>query len=154
MIPFQSNSTYSLFDLIRAEVKEKQLDVKRMKPLALAYIGDTIFDLYIRSRIVLTKEEAPNLMHTEAVQFVKAGSQAQMMKLILDDLTEEETEAFKRGRNQKSLTVPKNANLFDYKWATGFEALFGYLYVVGQEERLYELMKSATDRFEKGNKNE
>ncbi len=154
MIPFQSNSTYSLFDLIRAEVKEKQLDVKRMKPLALAYIGDTIFDLYIRSRIVLTKEEAPKLMHTEAVQFVKAGSQAQMMKLILDDLTEEETEAFKRGRNQKSLTVPKNANFFDYKWATGFEALWGYLYVVGQEERLYELMKSATDRFEKGNKNE
>ncbi len=141
----------SLFDLIRCEVSEQQLDVRRMKPLALAYIGDTVFDLYVRSKIVLTKEEAPKLMHTEAVHFVKAGSQAKMMKLIMDDLTDEETDAFKRGRNQKSLTVPKNASLMDYKWATGFEALLGYLYVIGKEERLYELMKLATDRFKKGN---
>ncbi len=140
----------SLFDLIRSEVSEQQLDIKRMKPLALAYIGDTVFDLYVRSRIVLTKEEAPKLMHTEAVRYVKAGSQAEMMKLIMDDLNEEEIDAFKRGRNQKSLTVPKNASLMDYKWATGFEALLGYLYVVGKEERLYELMKLATGRFQKG----
>ena len=146
-----SDQSNSLFDLIRGEVKEKRLDVKRMKPLALAYIGDTVFDLYVRSRIVLTKEEAPKLMHTEAVQYVKAGSQAEMMKLIMDDLTEDETDAFKRGRNQKSLTVPKNASLMDYKWATGFEALLGYLYVIGKEERLYELMNLATDRFQKGN---
>lgn len=151
MIYSENNGTPGLLGFIRTEVKDKQLDVKRMKPLALAYIGDTLFDLYIRSRIILTKEEAPKLMHTEAVQYVKAGSQAQMMKLILDDLTEEETEAFKRGRNQKSLTVPKNASLIDYKWATGFEALLGYLYVVGNEVRLYELMKLATERFEKGN---
>ena len=151
MIYSENNGTLGLLGFIRTEVKDKQLDVKRMKPLALAYIGDTLFDLYIRSRIILTKEEAPKLMHTEAVQYVKAGSQAQMMKLILDDLTEEETEAFKRGRNQKSLTVPKNASLIDYKWATGFEALLGYLYVVGNEVRLYELMKLATERFEKGN---
>ena len=146
-----SDRSNSLFDLICGEVKEKRLDVKRMKPLALAYIGDTVFDLYVRSRIVLTKEEAPKLMHTEAVHYVKAGSQAEMMKLIMDDLTEDETDAFKRGRNQKSLTVPKNASLMDYKWATGFEALLGYLYVIGKEERLYELMKLATDRFQKGN---
>lgn len=146
-----SEQNRSLFELIYGEVDGKQLDVKRMKPLALAYIGDTVFDLYVRSRIVLTKEEAPKLMHTEAVHFVKAGSQAQMMKLIMDDLTEEEMDAFKRGRNQKSLTVPKNAGLMDYKWATGFEALLGYLYVTGREERLYELMKLATDRFQKGN---
>ena len=151
MIYSENNGTPGLLGFIRTEVKDKQLDVKRMTPLALAYIGDTLFDLYIRSRIILTKEEAPKLMHTEAVQYVKAGSQAQMMKLILDDLTEEETEAFKRGRNQKSLTVPKNASLIDYKWATGFEALLGYLYVVGNEVRLYELMKLATERFEKGN---
>ena len=151
MMSYDSNSAKSLFDFIRLEVNDRKLDVKRMKPLALAYIGDTIFDLYIRSRIVLTKEEAPKLMHTEAVQFVKAGSQAQMMKLIMDELSEEEIEAFKRGRNQKSLTVPKNASLIDYKWATGFEALLGYLFVVGKEIRLYELMKLATERFEKGN---
>ncbi len=140
----------SLLSLIRKETAGHQLDVKRMKPLALAYIGDTVFDLYIRSRIVLTKEEAPKLMHTEAVQYVKAASQAQMMKQIMDALTEEEMEAFKRGRNQKSLTVPKNASLIDYKWATGFEALLGYLYILGREERLYELMRLATTRFEEG----
>lgn len=140
----------SLLSLIRKETAGHQLDVKRMKPLALAYIGDTVFDLYIRSRIVLTKEEAPKLMHTEAVQYVKAASQAQMMKQIMDALTEEEMEAFKRGRNQKSLTVPKNASLIDYKWATGFEALLGYLYILGREERLYELMRLATIRFEEG----
>ena len=141
----------SLLEMIRSEAGGQQLDIKRMKPLALAYIGDTLFDLYVRSQIVLTKEEAPKLMHTEAVHFVKAGSQAEMMKLIMDELTEEEIEAFKRGRNQKSLSVPKNASLIDYKWATGFDALLGYLYVHGKAERLYELMKMATDRFEKGN---
>ena len=140
----------SLLSLIRKETAGHLLDVKRMKPLALAYIGDTVFDLYIRSRIVLTKEEAPKLMHTEAVQYVKAASQAQMMKQIMDALTEEEMEAFKRGRNQKSLTVPKNASLIDYKWATGFEALLGYLYILGREARLYELMRLATKRFEEG----
>lgn len=140
----------SLLSLIRKETAGHQLDVKRMKPLALAYIGDTVFDLYIRSRIVLTKEEAPKLMHTEAVQYVKAASQAQMMKQIMDALTEEEMEAFKRGRNQKSLTVPKNASLIDYKWATGFEALLGYLYILGREARLYELMRLATKQFEEG----
>ena len=145
--------TESLLNLIRMETADQRLDVKRMKPLALAYIGDTIFDLYIRSRIVLTTEEAPKLMHTEAVRYVKAASQAQMMKQILDVLTEEEVEAFKRGRNQKSLTVPKNASLIDYKWATGFEALLGYLYVLGREERLYELMKLATQQLEEGKSN-
>ena len=137
--------------LIRREAEGKQLDDRRMKPLALAYIGDTLFDLYIRSQIVLTKEEAPKLMHTEAVQYVNAGSQAEMMKLIMNDLTKEEVEVFTRGRNQKSLTVPTNANLLDYKWATGFEALLGYLYVQGQDERLYEVMQLAVSRFRKGN---
>ena len=90
-------------------------------------------------------------MVKEAVQYVNAGSQAEMMKLIMNDLTKEEVEVFKRGRNQKSLTVPKNANLLDYKWATGFEALLGYLYVQGQDERLYEVMQLAVSRFRKGN---
>lgn len=138
-----------MLDKIWQETAEYQLDVKQIKPLALAYIGDTLYDLYIRSRLVLTKKEAPKLMHTEAVHYVKASSQAAMMKLIMEDLTEEEAEIFKRGRNQKSLTVPKNASLIDYKWATGFEALLGYLFVSQREERLYELMRLATDRFRK-----
>ncbi len=142
----------SILELIFEETSGEQLEVKQIKPLALAYIGDTLYDLYIRSRLVLTRQEAPKLMHTEAIHFVKASSQAAMMKLIMEDLTQEETAVFKRGRNQKSLTVPKNATLTDYKWATGFEALLGYLYVIKQEERLYTLMKLATDRFEEINR--
>lgn len=144
-----------LREKICREAGAQRLDISRMKPLALAYLGDTVFDLYIRSRIVLTREEAPKLMHTEAVQYVRAASQARMMKLIMEDLTEEEREVFRRGRNQKSLTVPKNCSLVDYKWATGFEALLGYLYIQGREERLYELMKLATERLaEEENANE
>ena len=84
--------------------------------MALAYVGDTVFDLYVRTQLVLTKEEAPKLMHTDAVYFVKASAQAQMAKYLLDSLNEKETAVFKRGRNQKSLSVPKNALLLDYKW--------------------------------------
>ncbi|MCI8632719.1 MAG: Mini-ribonuclease 3 [Lachnospiraceae bacterium] len=138
-----------ILELICQEAAGQQLEIKQIKPLALAYIGDTLYDLYIRSHLVLTKQETPKQMHVEAVHFVKASSQAKMMKLIMEDLTEEETEVFKRGRNQKSLTVPKNTTLVDYKWATGFEALLGYLYVTKQEERLYALMKLATDRFKR-----
>ena len=137
----------TLLEQIRQEIGERALDIRQVSPLALAYVGDTVFDLYVRTQLVLTKEEAPKLMHTDAVHFVKASAQAQMAKYLLDSLNEKETAVLKRGRNQKSLSVPKNALLLDYKWATGFEALLGYLYVTGQSERLYELMHGATEWF-------
>ncbi len=137
----------TLLEQMRQEIGERALDIRQVSPLALAYVGDTVFDLYVRTQLVLTKEEAPKLMHTDAVHFVKASAQAQMAKYLLDSLNEKETAVLKRGRNQKSLSVPKNALLLDYKWATGFEALLGYLYVTGQSERLYELMHRATEWF-------
>lgn len=137
----------TLLEQMRQEIGERALDIRQVSPLALAYVGDTVFDLYVRTQLVLTKEEAPKLMHTDAVHFVKASAQAQMAKYLLDSLNENETAVLKRGRNQKSLSVPKNALLLDYKWATGFEALLGYLYVTGQSERLYELMHRATEWF-------
>ncbi len=137
----------TLLEQMRQEIGERALDIRQVSPLALAYVGDTVFDLYVRTQLVLTKEEAPKLMHTDAVYFVKASAQAQMAKYLLDSLNEKETAVLKRGRNQKSLSVPKNALLLDYKWATGFEALLGYLYVTGQSERLYELMHRATEWF-------
>lgn len=137
----------TLLEQMRQEIGERALDIRQVSPLALAYVGDTVFDLYVRTQLVLTKEEAPKLMHTDAVHFVKASAQAQMAKYLLDSLNETETAVLKRGRNQKSLSVPKNALLLDYKWATGFEALLGYLYVTGQSERLYELMHRATEWF-------
>ena len=137
----------TLLEQMWQEIGERALDIRQVSPLALAYVGDTVFDLYVRTQLVLTKEEAPKLMHTDAVHFVKASAQAQMAKYLLDSLNEKETAVLKRGRNQKSLSVPKNALLLDYKWATGFEALLGYLYVTGQSERLYELMHRATEWF-------
>ena len=137
----------TLLEQMRQEIGERALDIRQVSPLALAYVGDTVFDLSVRTQLVLTKEEAPKLMHTDAVYFVKASAQAQMAKYLLDSLNEKETAVLKRGRNQKSLSVPKNALLLDYKWATGFEALLGYLYVTGQSERLYELMHRATEWF-------
>mgnify|MGYP001861482008 CR=1 FL=1 len=137
----------TLLEQMRQEIGERALDIRQVSPLALAYVGDTVFDLYVRTQLVLTKEEAPKLMHTDAVHFVKASAQAQMAKYLLDSLNEKETAVLKRGRNQKSLSVPKNALLLDYKWATGFEALLGYLYVTGQSERLDELMHRATEWF-------
>lgn len=113
-------------------------------PLALAYIGDGVYELYVRSRVI---EENPNMpahkLHKESVKFVKAHSQSNSIHAIIDMLLEDEVAVFKRGRNAKSPTVPKNADLTDYRHATGFEALIGYLYLSEKTERLNELMEIA-----------
>ena len=90
----------TLLEQMRQEIGERALDIRQVSPLALAYVGDTVFDLYVRTQLVLTKEEAPKLMHTDAVYFVKASAQAQMAKYLLDSLNEKETAVLKRGRNQ------------------------------------------------------
>lgn len=121
---------------------------ENVRPLALAYIGDTIFDLYVRSFLVMTTHLSPKQMHRKASSYANASAQAGIMKLLMPDLTEEETRIFKHARNQESLTVPKNMNVIDYKWATGLEALLGYLYLTGQDERCYALVKTGVERFD------
>lgn len=112
---------------------------RELSPLVLAYIGDAVFELFVRT-IVLSKGNAPvNKMHKRSREFVKAKGQSDMYFKIEDMLTEEEQSVFRRGRNAKSHTMPKNADLMDYKHATGLEALFGYLYLQGNMERLSEL---------------
>ena len=115
----------------------KSLNPEDIRPLALAYLGDTIFDLYIRSRLVMTTHLHPKEMHVSASGHVNAQSQARMVKLILPLLTEKETQVFK----------PKNMSPVDYKLATGLEALLGYLFVTGQDDRLMELLNQAYSRF-------
>ena len=112
-----------------------------LAPLSLAYIGDAVYEMYVRTRII---REHPNMpahkLHTHAVKYVKAAAQSASVNALADILTEDETAVFKRGRNAKSPTVPKNADIRDYRRATGFEALIGYLYLSGDQERLDYLM--------------
>lgn len=110
---------------------------RQLNPLVLAFIGDAIYEVFIRTYLVNNNREmSVHKLHVKAISFVKAHAQSEFMKKIEDKLTEDETNIFKRGRNSKSGTVPKNADLQEYKMATGFEALLGYLYITEQNERL------------------
>lgn len=119
------------------------MEPREYSPLTLAFIGDGVYELYVRSRIVGTANTSAGKLHKLCVEFVKAKAQADAARLISDKLTEEELWIFKRGRNAKSPTVPKNADVTDYRLATGFEALIGYLYLEGREERIIELCSLA-----------
>lgn len=115
-------------------------------PLVLAYIGDSLYDVYVRSRIISEHGGLnANKMHVMSIKFVKAHGQSEAVARIENELTEDEMAAYKRGRNTKSYTVPKNADVGEYRRATGFEALMGWLYVSGSVERMHELMKMSFD---------
>ena len=124
-------------------------NAKLYSPLVLAYIGDSVYEVYVRERVL---EENPTMpaykLHKLAVKYVKAAAQAKSMHSIEESLTEEELSVYKRGRNAKSPTVPKNADVTDYRCATGFEALIGYLQLSGNCDRLNEIMKMAFEAVE------
>lgn len=128
---------------------KKQLKAKDYSPLALAYIGDSVYDLYIRTRVLEKGNRHVTDMHKNAVRFVKANAQAQSTHAIEEILTEDEMRVLKWGRNAKSNTSPKNADITDYRLATGFETLLGYLYLEGEAERLSYLMEKAYAAIEK-----
>ncbi len=124
---------------------------RNYNPLSLAFIGDSVYENYVRHRLILKYPEMlPKFLHVEAVKYVKASSQSKIMEHILPHLTHEEIYMFKRGRNTKSHSVPKNANLIDYRRASGFEALVGYLYLTGMEDRLQELITLSFQIIEEG----
>lgn len=114
-----------------------------MPSLTLAMVGDSIYDLYVRTRLLEGGAPLAHNLHEQAVKFVCAAAQAKSIHAISDMLTEEEAAAFKRGRNAKSATVPKNASLSDYRAATGFEALLGWLYLKGEQTRLDFVLSAA-----------
>ena len=118
-------------------------DVRAYSPLTLAYIGDGIYDLVIRTLIVRHGSCQPNKLHKRTSALVKASAQSALIDKLMDKLTEEELAVYKRGRNAKSYTMAKNATMKDYRKATGFEALMGYLYLSGQMERIGELFDIA-----------
>ena len=114
-------------------------EVRSYSPLALAFVGDGVYETFIRTKVLMRANTSANKLHKEAVGFVRAEAQSLAVKVLLPQLSEEEEAVFKRGRNAHSATVPKHANVTDYRYATGFEALLGYLYLTGQNERILEL---------------
>jgi len=136
----------SLLEQIKKEFECKEVDVRAYSPLTLAYIGDAVYDLVIRTIIVERANRATNELHKRAVKFVQAGTQAAMIMALQDVLTEDEEAVFKRGRNAKSNTSAKNASITDYRKATGFEALIGFLYLTDQTDRLLYLVKEGIER--------
>lgn len=118
----------------------QQADIRSYSPLVLAYIGDAIYDLVIRTIMVGRGNTHVNILHKRTSQLVKAHAQSEMAEALLPDLTEEELSVYRRGRNAKSFTMAKNATVADYRRATGFEALMGYLYLENRTERMMELI--------------
>ena len=119
----------------------KEQDAHAYSPLALAYIGDGVYELVVRTLIVEQANRPVNELHKQATRYVNAESQAKMIVALKEELTEEEADIFKRGRNAKPYTTAKNATRADDHKATGFEALMGYLYLTGQEDRMLELIR-------------
>ena len=114
--------------------------INTMSPLTWAYIGDAVYELYIRNYLIETTNLKPNKLHREATKFVKASSQAKILDKLKDFLNEEELEIIRRGRNTQNHHLPKNANPTDYMYSTAFEGLIGYLYLTKQETRINEIL--------------
>lgn len=118
-----------------------ELNLRQYSPLTLAYIGDAIYDLIIRTMIVRQGNTQVNKLHRHASSLVKAEKQSEMIRVLEREFTEEEIHVYKRGRNAKSYTTAKNASISDYRRATGFEAVMGYLYLKGDYTRMIDLIK-------------
>lgn len=117
-------------------------EARMFNPLQLALIGDAVYEVYVRNYIFNKNQGlSAHKIHVEAIKYVKAQAQSNMMQILMPILSEDELYIFKRGRNTKSATVPKNANVRDYRAATGMEALVGYLYLTNQQDRLLEILE-------------
>jgi len=128
-----------LLELI--ERKNERLDVDMMSPLIWAYVGDSVYELYIRTHLVNTTKLKPHKLHIESIKYVKAKAQAEILEKLTEILTDQEKEIVRRGRNAENHHLPKNATIQDYMYSTAFEALIGYLYLTKQDERLKEVLE-------------
>lgn len=124
-------------------------DLRTYSPLTLAYIGDAVYEIIVRTILVERGNAPVNVLHKRASNLVRAGAQKEAYYRISGQLSEEEMAVFHRGRNAKSYTSAKNAAIGDYRVATGFEALFGYWYLTGQTERMLRMAKAGMTEEEK-----
>ena len=120
-------------------------EILQMKPLALAFVGDCVYELYVRNYLLTGKYRDVNELHRKSVFFVKAKAQAHILHALEEELSEEEHNVVRRGRNAHPHTVPKNADVVDYRYATAYEALIGYLYLSGNSERLDYILKKSIE---------
>ena len=123
----------------------RDIDVKQIKALALAYMGDAVYEQAIREHLLRSGRVKPNVLHREATHYVSAKSQAAILKMMQESgfLTEEEEAIMRRGRNAKSGSVPKNTDVVTYNYSSGFEAVIGYLHLLGRTERVQEIISEA-----------
>ena len=119
-------------------------EAKQYSPLTLAFLGDAVYSLLVREMILKTANRPTNALHKESIKLVNANCQAEMIKKVLPLLTEDEEAIFKRGRNAHSGHVPKNQSDADYRYATGLETLYGYLYLIGDFERILYIFNIST----------
>lgn len=136
----------TILEAIKKQFACKEVDIRMYSPLTLAYIGDAIYDLVIRSIVVERGNQSAKGLHKTTIQYVNAKVQAKMIDALEEELTEEERAVYHRGRNAKSYTSAKNASIIEYRKATGLEALMGYLYLRGETDRMLALIQDAFDK--------
>lgn len=125
-------------DIIKRDKTQEEINL--MSPLTWAYVGDCVYELFIRTYFVETTNLKPHRLHIESIKYVKAQAQAQILEKLQEYLTEEEKDIVRRGRNTQNHHVPKNADINDYMYSTAFEALIGYLYLTKKDERVREIL--------------
>ena len=126
--------------------EKEKIDVDTLSPLVWAYVGDSVYELYVRTYLINNTKLKPHKLHIASISYVKANEQAKTLQKLMEHLTEEEQEIVKRGRNAENHHLPKNATVQDYMYATAFEALIGYLYLTKQDKRLAEILKLSIEK--------
>lgn len=143
----ENNMIEDFFDTVSHNFKNGfKTAAGEYSPLNLAYIGDAVFEIFVRTMVIEKGNMSVNKLHGMSKKFVNAKAQAEMFDRIKDVVTQEELAVLKRGRNAKSFTSAKNASVVDYRHATGLEALFGYLYIKGENERLAEIFNMCIEK--------
>lgn len=138
-----------LNEFIESVLQDKdfnQKDINQYSPLVLAYLGDSVYEVYIRTLLVCEGNAPVNKLHKRSIAYVKAKAQSDIIHSIMEYLTPDEQDIVRRGRNAKSGTIPKNADVTEYKYATGFETLLGYLYLRKDYERLNAVLKMSVSK--------
>lgn len=143
---FEAGGWEQLQAAMKQALDLQDVDVCTYSPLVLAYIGDAVYELLIRTRVINQGSMQVNKMHKKSASLVKAETQANLIKVLQEELTQEEQAVYKRGRNAKSVTTAKHATMIDYRMATGFEALVGYLYLTGRMDRLLLLVHDGLEK--------
>ena len=116
-------------------------EINQISPLVWAYVGDCVYELYIRTYLVDNTSLKPHKLHIESIKYVKAGAQAKFLEDFYDDLTDEEKDIVRRGRNANNHHLPKNSNVQEYMYSTAFEGLIGYLYLCKKYDRVKEIIE-------------